>query len=86
MCETINKQVNDLIPENVNIGKGSNVIVSLFHHYLEQFSHGEKIMHIHSGNCVRQNKNNILIGYLAWRVCNNMNNKILISFLPVGHT
>lgn len=86
MCETTNKQANYLIPESVNVGKGSNLIVSMFHHYLENFSHGEKTMHIHADNCVGQNKNNILIGYLAWRVCKNMNQKIVLSFLPVGHT
>ena len=40
----------------------------------------------HADNCVGQNKNNILLGYLAWRICNNRNNKIVLSFMSVGHT
>lgn len=83
MCETINKQVNFLIPESLNIGKGSNLIVSLFHFYL---SHGMETMFIHADNCVGQNKNNILMGYLTWRVSLGMNKKIVLSFMPVGHT
>lgn len=35
MCETNNKQVNYLIPESASTTKGSNLIGSLFHHYLE---------------------------------------------------
>lgn len=41
MCETVNKQVNYLAPETVTIGKGSNLVVSLFDHYLDKKSYGE---------------------------------------------
>lgn len=86
MCDTLNKQVNYLIPESVEVGKGSNLIVSLFHHYLENVSIGAEIVYIHADNCVAQNKNNILMGYLAWRISQKLNKKIVLSFLPVGHT
>lgn len=86
MCETVNKQVNYLLPESVGRTKGSNVVVSLFHNYLENYSHGEDTMFIHADNCVGQNKNNILLGYLAWRISNNKNKRIVLSFMPVGHT
>lgn len=86
MCDTVNKQMNFLIPESVSITKGSNLIVSLFHYYLEHHSHGEDTMFIHADNCVGQNKNNILLGYLCWRVCKGMNKEIVLSFMPVGHT
>lgn len=43
-------------------------------------------MYIHADNCVGQNKNNILLSYLAWRISNNKNKKIVLSFMPVGHT
>lgn len=86
MCETPNKQVNYLIPESVSSTKGSNLITSLFHHYLEQNSKGEDVMHHHADNCVGQNKNNILLSYLAWRISNNKNKMIVLSFMPVGHT
>lgn len=86
MCESVNKQVNCLIPESVSSTKGSNLVVSLFHDYLQKNSHGEEVMYIHADNCVGQNKNNILIGYLARRVANDKNKKIVLSFMPVGHT
>ncbi|KAG8266542.1 hypothetical protein J6590_108221 [Homalodisca vitripennis] len=86
MCETKNQQINYLIPESVSTTKGSNLIVSLFDHYLESNSSGEDVMYIHADNCVGQNKNNILMGYLAWRICEHKNKKIVLSFMPVGHT
>lgn len=43
-------------------------------------------MFIHVDNCVGQNKNNILMGYLAWRICQGKNKRIILSFMPVGHT
>lgn len=86
MCETTKKQCNYLIPESASTTKGSNLVVSLFHHHLEYNSLGEDTMYIHADNCVGQNKNNILMGYLAWRICQGKNKKIVLSFMPVGHT
>lgn len=86
MCETVKKQLNYLIPESTSTSKGSNLVVSLFDHYLNHHSFGEQVMYIHADNCVAQNKNNILMGYLAWRVSTHKNLKIVLSFLPVGHT
>lgn len=86
MCETTNKQTNYLIPESESTTKGSNLIVSLFHHHLETNSLGEENMFVHVDNCVGQNKNNILMGYLAWRICKKKNKKIILSFTSVGHT
>ncbi|KAG8313801.1 hypothetical protein J6590_107187, partial [Homalodisca vitripennis] len=58
-----------------------------FHDYLQKKnSRGEDVMYIHADNCVGQNKHNILLGYLAWRVANDKNKKIVLSFMPVGHT
>ncbi|KAG8270566.1 hypothetical protein J6590_083241 [Homalodisca vitripennis] len=78
--------LDELSEESVSTTKGSNLIVSLFHHHLENNSFGEDTMFIHADNCVGQNKNNILMGYLAWRICHNKNKKICLSFMPVGHT
>lgn len=86
MCETTNKQCNYLIPESASTTKGSNLVVSLFDHHVEHNNLGEQTMIIHADNCVGQNKNNILIGYLAWRVCQERNKQIILSFMPVGHT
>lgn len=85
MYETVKRQVNYLIPESVSTTKGSNLIVSLFHNIWKTIVM-EKTTFIHSDNCVGQNKNNILLGYLVWRICNNKNKKIVLSFMPVGHT
>lgn len=52
MCETSNKQVNYLITESVCSTKGSNLITSLFHHYLEENGRGEDVIYIHADNCV----------------------------------
>lgn len=52
MCETVNKQLNYLIPESTSTSKGSNIVVSLFDHYLNHQSFGEQVMYIHADNCV----------------------------------
>ena len=33
-----------------------------------------------------QNKNNVMMQYLAWRVCTGLHKTIILSFLPHGHT
>ena len=60
-CEGIPRQINYLIDEAMYIGKGANVVVNLLHHYLANYSLGEKHLHLHADNCVGQNKNNTLI-------------------------
>lgn len=40
MCEAIPRQVNYLIDEAVDVGKGANVTISYVHHYFE--NHGLK--------------------------------------------
>jgi len=79
-------QVNYVIPENVVTGKGANAVISMLHHYLHSYSLGEAVLYIHADNCVGQNKNNVMMKYLAWRILAGLNRVIKISFLPVGHT
>lgn len=86
MNDTMKTQHNFLIPEAVQVTKGSNAIVSYLHYYLQHHSQGEKQIYMHADNCVGQNKNNIVVGYLAWRIIQNLNESITLSFLPVGHT
>lgn len=86
MNDTVKVQHNFLIPESVQVSKGANAIVSYIHFYFTNHGIGEKNMHLHADNCVAQNKNNIVMGYLAWRILNNLNESITLSFLPVGHT
>lgn len=84
--DTMKVQHNFLIPESVSISKGANSIVSYLHFFLENHGCGETHLLLHADNCVSQNKNNIMIGYLEWRVLKGFNDSITLSFLPVGHT
>ena len=57
-CEAQSTQINYLIDEADDIGKGANVTISLIRHYLQ--THGVKAvnMKLHADNCIGQNKNN----------------------------
>ena len=46
----------------------------------------ERYMDARRQLCVGQNKNNIVMAYLVWRVIQNKCDKIKLSFLPVRHT
>ena len=50
-CEAIPRQVNYLIDEAVDMGKGA--VVSMLHHFLQVLS--EKDVHLHTDNCESQN-------------------------------
>jgi hypothetical protein len=60
-CEAIPMQVNYLIDESLDVGKGANTVVSLLHHYLEHHSHGASRVHLNADNCCGQNKNNTFL-------------------------
>ena len=60
-CEGIPRQINYLIDEAVDTGKGANTVISLLHHFFENHGLGEKHIHLHADNCVGQNKNNAVI-------------------------
>ena len=57
-CEGIPRQINYLIDEASDIGKGGNTVVSLLHHFFRHHSLGESRVKLHADNCVGQNKNN----------------------------
>lgn len=86
MNDTNKIQHNFFIPESVQVSKGANAIVSYLHFYFENHGIGETKLHLHADNCVAQNKNNIVMGYLIWRILKNLNDSISLSFLPIGHT
>ena len=85
-AEGNNSQVNNLIDEAQSCEKGANSIVSMVNNYLENFTHGEANILLHADNCVGQNKNNIMIGYLTWRVSTGLNESCELSFMIPGHT
>jgi hypothetical protein len=85
-CEGIPQQINYLIDESVDTGKGANSIVSKLHHFFHHFGLGEKQVILHADNCCGQNKNNIMMQYLMWRCMVGLHEDVQISFLVVGHT
>lgn len=58
----------------------------MHHHYLEHHSVKEKNICLQAANCVGQNKNNIVIQYLVWRVGTGKSTKCSLSFMLAGHT
>ena len=86
MCEVIPRQVNYLIDEASDVGKGANTTISYLHHYFEVHGLGETRVHLHADNCSGQNKNNYFIWYLAWRTILQLHESINYSFLIAGHT
>ena len=81
-CEAIPRQVNYLIDEVCDTGKGSNTIVSLLHHFFHHHGLGEREVHLHADNSVGQNKNDTMLHYLLWRVLVGLHTHHIV----VGHT
>ena len=75
-CEPISFQVNYLIDEDDDAGKGSNSTVSMLHHFFETHGIGEKPLEMHADNCVGQNKNNNFMRFLMWRTMTGKNETI----------
>lgn len=78
--------MNYLTDESCDIGKGPNCVISFLHHYLETNSSPEMDLVLFSDNCVGQNKNNAMLGYLMWRMSKKLNKSISLNFLLTGHT
>ena len=85
-CEATSSQINYLIDEADDIGKGANATISLVHHYLHTHGFKERHLLLHADNCVGQNKNNIVVQYLVWRVIAGLSETVELSFMLVGHT
>ena len=79
-------QVNYLIDEACNTGKGGNTIISMLYHFLAVHGLGEKRAHFHYDNCAGQNKNRFLMFYMMYRCVKGLHDDIKILFLPIGHT
>ena len=91
-CDGNRKQVNYLIDEDNSIGyngaktHGPNSVISMLDHYFTKHGLQEKDCHLHCDNCIGQNKNNFVVGYLVWRVITGKHKNITLSFMRVGHT
>ena len=80
-CDSNKKQVNYLIGVNGTKTHGPNAVISMLDHYFTNHSLQERDCHLHCDNCVGQNKNNYVVGYLAWRVLKQKHNNITLSFV-----
>ena len=91
-CDGNKKQHNYLIDEDNSIGAngakthGPNSVISMLDHYFSTHGLHETKCHLHCDNCVGQNKNNSVAGYLAWRTITGKHQEITLSFMRVGHT
>lgn len=91
-CEAAKNQVNFLFNEGDSIGTdgkkshGPNNVISTLHHYLCNFSLGEKKAVFHAENCGGQNKNKTVVHHFTWWVGKGLHQEINYHFMEPGHT
>ena len=85
-CESLPRQVNFLIDEAGNVGKGVNATISYLHYFFANHGLGETEVLLHADNCCGQNKNSYVLWYLTWRVMVGLHQSCTYSFLIVGYT
>nr|XP_022908321.1 uncharacterized protein LOC111419695 isoform X2 [Onthophagus taurus] len=78
-------QYNYLIDEKDDVGKGPNCVVSILHYHLQTYRKDIETLVFFCDNCVGQNKNNVLLSYLQWRLARGLNKTVLLNFLLTGH-
>ena len=81
-----NVQVNYLINEEEYPGKGADCVISLVHHYLENYGSGAYDVLLQGDNCVGQNRNNCTMQYPVWRTKTKRDLSVELSFMLTGHT
>jgi hypothetical protein len=68
----------------------SNVTIEVLQRVLQEIEAKKgklpKKLYLQMDNCVRENKNKYVLGYLSWLVQRGVFEEIELSFLPVGHT
>jgi len=79
-------QINYLLDEAFVIRKGSQLVITLLHHFFKNYGLKERIVDLHCDNCGGQNKNKFLIWYLMWRVITGRHDQITLNFMLTGHT
>ena len=85
-CEAIPRQINFVIDEASDVGKGANTVVSMLDYFFNHHGLGETTVTMHADNCTGQNKNNTMMQHLMWRAMAGLHHSITISFMVVGHT
>ena len=80
------EQINYLIDEAVSCGKGANGVISLVHHFLENYGIGEKHLQLSADNSSGENKNNCMLQYLCWRTMIGLSDSVYLHFMLAGHT
>ena len=61
------EQINYLIDEAVSGGKCANGVISLVHHFLENYGIGEKHLQLSADNRSGQKSQNCMLQYLCWK-------------------
>ena len=54
--------------ESRETGKGANAVVSVLHCFFGNHGLGEEDIYLHADNCYGQDKNNLMVQYLMWRI------------------
>lgn len=89
--EARKQQINYLFHEGETIGvdgrlaHGANAVISMLDsHFANHIQ--EKVTYMNADNCVGQNKNQCVMGYMWWRVVRGLSEELHLSFMRVGHT
>ena len=92
ICEEASrKQFNYIFHEGETIGAdskqshGPNAVISMVHHHLQEHI-AQPVVHMHCDNCVGQNKNRFVLGYLCWRIITGISSQLQLPFMRVGRT
>ena len=85
-CEAIPRQVNFVIDEASDAGKGANKVDSMLDYFFSHYGLSEATASLHSDNCCAQNKNNTMVLCLIWRVLTVLHHSIRLHFMIPGHT
>ena len=87
--ESAHRQHNYLFHESQCIGKDGknspNAVLSMLHTHLSRYAISRKLC-FHADNCVGQNKNRTVVGYMLWRCMCGLSDEVELNFMQVGHT
>lgn len=70
-------------------GHDSNTVITVLHEHLQELTEKGPLpptLFLQFDNCFKENKNNIVFGYLAWLIAIKAFRSITLSFLIPGHT